>query len=76
MEKIILEILSDLQPGRQFTESSDFIADGYLDSFDIVSLISELEAEFSVIISAADIIPENFMSVDAMCELVKNSEKV
>ena len=42
MEKII-SILSEIRPEFDFTQSSDFIADGYLDSFDIVALVSALE---------------------------------
>ena len=69
MEKIY-EILENLRPEFDFRSSSDYIADGLLDSFDIVSLVSELEDAYSVLIDALDIIPENFINVQAIAQLV------
>lgn len=71
--KTILTILSDLRPEFDFTQSTDFIEDGYLDSFDLVSLVSELEAEFGILIDALDIVPENFCSLEAIAEVVKKN---
>ena len=45
MERIY-EILSQLRPEFDFKESKDFIEEGLLDSFDIVSLVTELEDSF------------------------------
>ena len=72
MEKII-SILSEIRPEFDFTQSSDFIDDGYLDSFDIVALVSALEENYSVLIDALDILPENFCSVEAIAEVVKKN---
>lgn len=72
MEKII-NILSEIRPEYDFTQSKDFIADGYLDSFDIVSLVSALEENYGILIDALDILPENFCSVDAIAEVVKKN---
>lgn len=66
----IYEILSEIQPSFNFKTSSNFIEDGLLDSFDIVQLVSELEKVFDIRISALDILPENFNSVDAIDELI------
>lgn len=71
--KIIWKILADLRPEFDFTQSADFIEDGYLDSFDLVSLVSELEAEFGILIDALDIVPENFCNVEAIGEVVRKS---
>ncbi len=72
MEKI-KAILSELRPEFNFDESENFITDGYLDSFDIVSLISELEDQFGVTVDGLDIVPENFCSFEAIEALVKKS---
>lgn len=72
MNKII-EILQDLRPEYDFTQSKDFIADGYLDSFDIVSLVSALEENYGILIDALDILPENFCSVEAIAKVVKKN---
>ena len=40
-------------------------------SFDIVSLISEINHEFDVAIPAEEIIPENFNSAEALYSLIE-----
>lgn len=70
----ILSILKDIQPSYDFEQSNDFISDGYLDSFDMVQLVSDLENEFNVSISALDILPENFCSIDAIYALLEKSK--
>lgn len=73
----IYEILEEIRPEFDFKESDDFIEDGYLDSFDIVSVVSELEASFGILIDGLDIIPENFVNVKTICEVVeKNGGKI
>lgn len=71
MDNTILEILNEVQPGFDFTENVDFIELGYLDSFDIVQVISLLEDRFNIKISALDLMPENFNSLAAINNLVK-----
>lgn len=67
----ILEILKTIRPEFDFESSNDFIEDGFLDSFDIVTIVSELEKTFNIIIDGLDVIPENFNTVEAICELIK-----
>ena len=74
MKEKVLEILSNLRPEFDFTEDVDFIEEGMLDSFDIVTLVSEIEEKCGVAISGADIIPENFASVDAIVDLINKSK--
>lgn len=72
MEKIY-EILQSIRPEFNFHESTDFVEDGYLDSFDVVSLVSELESSFSIFIDALDILPENFSSVQSIANVIQKS---
>jgi acyl carrier protein len=72
MEKIY-EILGDLHPEFDYRCSSDFIADGLLDSFDVVTLVAELEFNYGILIDALDILPENFSSVAAIANTVKKN---
>jgi len=72
MEKI-KEILQELKPEFDFENSTDYIEDGYLDSFDMVSLVSTLEDEFKMLIDALDIVPDNFASVDAIAKIIKKN---
>ena len=64
--KKIVNILNDLRPEFNFIESENFIEDGFLDSFDIVSLVSSVEEEYNILIDALDILPENFCNVEAI----------
>ncbi|MDP1510650.1 acyl carrier protein [Paenibacillus sp. CMAA1739] len=72
MDKIY-GILNELHPEFEYKQSNDFIADGLLDSFDIVSLVVELEEKFNVTIDALDIVPENFDSIEAIARVIQKN---
>ena len=77
MEEKILQFLGEIRPEFDFSASSNFIEEGMLDSFDIVSLVDSLDREFEVSIDGLDIIPENFSSVNTISELlIKNGVAV
>lgn len=69
MEKI-LKILADVRPDVNFNEEYQLIDGGVLDSFDIVSIISELNDAFEINIRVTDLKPENFNSLEAISKLV------
>ena len=71
MKEKILEILQDIRPEVDFNESEDFLEDGYLDSFDMVALVSNLDKTFGISILGEDIIPENFANLEAIENIVK-----
>ena len=45
--------------------------DHLLDSFGIITLIADLEDRYGVSVNAAELVPENLNSVDAICEMVR-----
>lgn len=67
-----MEILEELHPDQEFEGINTLVTDKVLDSFDIITLISEINDTFDVVVSADKIIPENFNSVDALCELIRS----
>ena len=69
MEKLIA-ILSSLHPDVDFESNDSLIDDGILDSLDIVTLVTEINATFDVIIPAEEVVPENFNSAEALMELI------
>lgn len=70
MEKVI-EILKELHPDIDFEKCTTLIDDKIIDSFDIVTLISELSEEFDVTIPVEEIVPENFNSAKAIYALIE-----
>lgn len=73
MNNEILNMLAGLRPEFDFTDSDDFVMDGLLDSFDIISLVSMLEEKYNIKVDGLDIVPENFASFDAIIALVQKS---
>ena len=69
----IKNMLAELRPEFDFEESENFITDGLLDSFDVISLTSMLEEKYEITIDGLDIVPENYASVEAIADLVKKS---
>ena len=67
----LLNILSELHPDVDFDTCTTLIDDKILDSFDIVTLVAEIDAEFDVAIPAEELIPENFNSASALYELIE-----
>lgn len=72
MDKI-LNCLMELRPECDFTKSDNFVEDNYLDSFDITALVIDLEEEFGCIIDGVNVRAENFVSIEAIANLVKKS---
>lgn len=70
MKEKILEILAEIRPEVNFIDSKDFIEDGYIDSFGITTLISELEREYEISILDDDILPENFNTIEHIINLI------
>lgn len=71
MRETILDILTELRPDVDFETERALITKGILESFDIVSLVSELSDEFDITIRPKDLVPENFNSLDAICALIR-----
>ena len=70
----LMNILSERHPDVDFEKEERLVEDMILDSFDIVSLISEINEEFDVTITAKDMIPENFNSAKALYALIQRLE--
>ena len=67
----LLKILEEIRPDIDFAQETALMDDGILDSFDVVSIISELNDEFSIAIRVNELTPANFNSVDAMMKMVE-----
>ena len=74
MRERILEILSETRSDVDFENETLLIDDGILDSFDIIQIVSDLNEEFDIDITADELEPENFNSLDAIIALVQSME--
>jgi acyl carrier protein len=70
MDKV-LEILKGVRPDVDFEHETKLIDDEVLDSFDIITIVSEFNEEFDIDIDIEDLEPENFNTMAAMWELIE-----
>ena len=70
----LLEILSDLHPEVDFETETHLVDNGILDSFDIITVISEIADAFDVVVPAKEIIPENFNSAESLWAMIERLE--
>jgi len=66
----LMEILNELRPDVDFAAETALVTDEILDSFDILSLVTELDDAFDIKIKPADLVPDNFNSAEAIYELI------
>ncbi len=71
----LLKILNNIKPGVNFEKEENLIEDEVLDSFDIVNLVAQVDDEFDVEISPADLVPENFKSATKIYELIQKLQE-
>ena len=67
----LMEILQDLHPDVDFDSCDTLIDDKILDSFDIVSLVTDISEEYDITIPVEEIVPTNFNSAKALWALVE-----
>lgn len=71
MRDRIVHVLNEIRPEFDFAAETDFISNGMLDSFDLISLVSSLDEEFNVSIDGVDVIPENFENIESIENLLR-----
>lgn len=71
MKEEIINILKEIRPDVDFSAEQQLIDEGILDSFDVVSLATELMDNYGISISADQLIPENFNTPDAIVKMVE-----
>lgn len=66
----VLDILEELHADVDY-ETEEALVDGkILDSFDLVTLVTELSEEFDVDITAKDFVPDNFNSAKRLVNMI------
>ena len=73
MEKLYA-LLEDIRPDVDFRNTNTLVTDGFIDSFDIVTIIASIENEFSVEIPVDSMLPENFESAESIMKLIDRAK--
>lgn len=71
----LLEVLEGVKPEVDFVNEKALVDDEILDSFDIIAILHEINSAFEVGITVADLLPENFNSLEAIWELVQKAKE-
>lgn len=71
MEEKIIKMLEENDDSIDYANETNLIDDGLLDSFGVIALVADLEDAFDVEIGTADLVPENFNSVQAIAALIR-----
>ena len=73
--KKLMEILMELDDSIDWENETALIDERILDSFGVISLISDLEEQFDIEIEASEIIPQNLNSADAMWKMIQRLQE-
>ena len=66
----LLEILEELHSDVDYETCTTLVADRIIDSFDIVTIVAEVDERLGVMIPAEEIIPDNFNSAASLWALI------
>jgi acyl carrier protein len=67
----LFAILESIKPSVDYENETALVDDKIIDSFDLISLIGELNDKFGVSIGVENLTPENFNSAHAIYELIQ-----
>ncbi len=70
MEELIA-ILEEIHPDADYENCTTLIDDEILSSFDVISIVGELEDTYDIRILPAEVIPANFNSAKAIYAMVE-----
>ena len=66
----LMEILEDICPDVDFENEKALMDDKILSSFDVISIVSEINEAYGIRITPAEVIPDNFNTVDGMWKMI------
>ena len=66
----LLTLLKDVKADVDFENCTTLIDDMYLDSFDILQIISSLNEAYDISIPAHEIVPANFNSAKTLLDMI------
>ena len=64
-------LLSDMIPDVDFTAEKALVTSNVIDSFDIISIVNELNKKYGIKIKVGDMTADNFDSAEKMLALIE-----
>ena len=71
----LLKILQDMHPDVDFMTHTTLIDDKVIDSFDVITLVAEINDKLDIAIPAEELVPENFNSYQSLSALLEKIEE-
>ncbi len=72
MREKVLSILLEVNEEIGDYEGDNLLEDEVITSLEVIEIVSALEDEFGITISAKNISRDNFATVDSICDLVES----
>jgi len=69
----IIDYMSETFPrvdAATLSPGTDLIEEGIVDSFGLIEIVSFIQREFNITVNDDDILPENFITVEAMTNYI------
>lgn len=71
----LISILSGIRQDIDFESEKNLIDDAWLDSVDILTIVTAISEHYNINIPITYIVPENFNSAENMLEMIHNIKK-
>jgi acyl carrier protein len=68
----LLEVLESVKPDVDFSNETELVDGGILNSFDLVMIVGELQDHYDIAVPADEILPEHFNSAEAILDLIED----
>lgn len=75
MKEIIIKLLREIEPDRDFESSENFLEENLLDSFAVITFINMVEGELGICIGGEDISAESFKNLKTIETMLKKYVK-
>ena len=75
MKEKILDILREINDEIENYDGENMLTDEVITSLEVIEIVSALEDEFGITISAKNISKDNFATVDTICKMVEDLKK-
>ena len=71
---VLLEILQELHDDVDYMTREKLVDDKIIDSFDIITMVAEIDDRLGIAIPAQELVPENFNSYSSLVALLTRLE--